>query len=496
MNWLKRLIAKPAPIVVEPRKGGISAMALDKAQRKVSVTQVFEPYMPPPGVIPEAERESALAMDSTPYDYVNQAYVSNYFPGYQYLAMLSQMPEYRKFAEVPAKDMTRKWIKLRSQDDGDKSERIAQISAEMDRLKVRDLFRKAAELDGFFGRSQIFIDVDKPKGGSSRDDPAELAYPLFIAPAKIQKGALKGLQIVEPIWTYPSAYQARDPLAPNYYRPDAWYVMGKTVHHSRMLTFVSRPVPDILKPVYNFGGLSMSQMAQPYVQNWLRTRDSVSDLVHSFSISGIKTNMSGVLTGADDAQFFARGQLFNTVRDNRGIMMLDKDTEEFFQFNTPLSGLNELQAQSQEHMSSVSNIPLVKLLGITPSGLNASAEGEIQVYYDTLHALQEAIFSEPLSKIIQLIQLSLFGEVDDDIVFEWESLYGMDEVEKATVRKTDADRDAVLIGAGVVSPDEARARVASDPESGYDAIEGDLEDDDELNERQDTEQVQNKVREE
>lgn len=495
MKWLDRLRAKP--IQLPPvQKSGINAMALDKAARKDSVAQSFGPYVPPSGVIPPNERAAALAQDATPYDYVNQAYVSNYFPGYQYLAMLAQLPEYRKFSEVPAKDMTRKWIQLRSQGEGDKSEKIAKISTEMDRMKVRRLFRRAAELDGMFGRAQIFVDVDKPNGGSSRDDPVELNSPLIIDKAKIKKGALKALRIVEPVWTYPSAYNANDPLAPNYYAPLAWYVMGKTVHHSRMLTIVSRPVPDLLKPTYNFGGLSMSQMAQPYVMNWLRTRDSVSDLVHSFSTSGLKTNLAGVLTGADDAQFFARAQLFNQMRDNRGVMMLDKDTEEFFQFNTPLSGLDSLQSQAQEQMSAVSNIPLVKLLGVTPSGLNASSEGEIQVYYDTLHALQEAIFTDPLTKIINIIQLHLFGEIDPDIVFEWESLYGMDEVEKSTVRKTDADRDAVLIGAGVISPDEARQRLTSDPESGYDSLEGDVEDDEpDLMERHDTEQVTNKVRE-
>jgi phage-related protein (TIGR01555 family) len=159
-------------------------------------------------------------------------------------------------------------------------------------------------------------------------------------------------------------------------------------------------------------------------------------------------------------------------------MLIDKDHEDFFQFNTPLSGVDALQAQSQEQMSSVSNIPLVKLLGTQPAGLNATSEGEIQVYYDYLAAMQETLFRAPLEKIIDIIQLDLFGEIDPDIVFEFESLYGMTDVEKATVRKSDADRDAVLVSIGAVSPDEVRQRVASDPESGYDMLEGELEDDD------------------
>ena len=501
--WFKRMIdgfinpqvPQPEP---EPVKSlTIKATALEKSLRKASVVQAIEPYEPPTGVIPAGERAAALAMDATPYDYVNQAYVNNYFPGYQYLAMLAQLPEYRKFGEVPAKDMMRKWIKLRAKDKQDKTDRISKILDAMTRYDVRGAFQKAVELDALFGRAQIFIDVDKPGGSRAADDPNELKLPLIVDPAKIRKGALKAFRVIEPVWTYPSAYNATDPLAPNYYRPMAWYVMGKTVHTSRLLSIVSRPVPDLLKAAYNFGGLSMSQMAQPYVQNWIRTRDSVSDLVHSFSVSGVKTNMEGVLSGADDAQFFNRAQLFNNLRDNRGLMLLDKDSEEFFQFNTPLSGLGELQEQAQEQLATISSIPLVKLLGSSPQGLNASSEGEIKVYYDSLHAYQEAVIRPPLQIALDVIQLSEFGDIDRDIVFEFESLDELSDSEQATVRKSDADTAAVYVGAGVVSPDEVRAKLAADPASGYDSLEEDSEDDDdELELRQNSMVETAKVREE
>jgi hypothetical protein len=53
--------------------------------------------------------------------------------------------------------------------------------------------------------------------------------------------------------------------------------MGTEVHASRMPAFVGHPVPDMLKPAYSFGGLSLSQMAKPYVDIWLQTRESVGD---------------------------------------------------------------------------------------------------------------------------------------------------------------------------------------------------------------------------
>jgi phage-related protein (TIGR01555 family) len=471
---------KAAPVAEQPKtkRSGISAITLAKSAHDEAPRKEIERYVPPVGVIPVADRSSALAMDNTPYDYVNQVYVNNHFEGYQSLAVKALLPEYRKMTEVPAEEMTRKWIVIQST-GGDKTDKIKTIEDELKRHKVKTLFRKAAELDGFYGRGQIYIDIKTPGGTVASEDPAELQTALLINPAKIKQGSLRGFTLIEPVWTYPSDYNSTDPLAPDYYRPNAWYVMGKTVHHTRLLTFVSREVPDLLKASYNFGGLSMTQMAESYVNNWLRTRDSVSDLVHSYSTSGIKTNMSSVLTGLDDAEFLARAQLFNNMRDNRGLMLLDNDTEEFFQFNTPLSGIHELQAQAQEHMASVSSIPLVKLLGITPSGLNASASDEIQVFYDSIHSRQENLFRDPLTKVINLIQLDQFGEIDHEITFQFESLEDMDDMQKAQIRKTDADTDAVLVSIGAIAPDESRARVASDPDSGYDGLTGEADIDDE-----------------
>ena len=120
----------------------------------------------------------------------------------------------------------------------------------------------------------------------------------------------------------------------------------------------------------------MTQLAKPYVNNWLRARQDVSDVLHRFSVSGILTNLTESLN-ADGDQLFKRLAIFDRCRDNNGVMALDKDTEEFFNISVPLSGIDALQAQAQEHMCSVTRIPVVKLLGIQPSGLNASSEGEL-----------------------------------------------------------------------------------------------------------------------
>ncbi len=450
------------------KKKKLSGQAMRRSARMLPESQVVQPAfgLSPPELPAGVRPPNGMAMDHSPLgNFGADFFFGTGFIGYPKLSELAQISEYRSVTETTANEMTRQWITIKSVGEHDNSEAIKAIEECYERLNVRDVFRKAIETDGFFGRGQIIVQI---KG----HDDGKLANPLLLTDKTIAKGCLQALVNIEPMWTTPAVYNATDPTAPDFYKPKSWYVMGREIHASRMFTLVSRPVPDMLKPAYNFGGVSMSQLMMPYVDRWLRTVDSVSDLLHSFSLSGIKTDMSSVLSdGCDDGNMQLRAEMYNRLRDNRGLMLLDKEMEEFFQFNTPLSGLDTLLAQSQEQMAAPSHTPLVKLLGITPSGLNASTEGEIAVYYDYIRAMQENLLRDPLDKLLKLVQLHLYGKVDDDITFDFVPLQQMGETELAAIRKSDTDRDVAYIQAGVVSAEEVRARLAAEPDSGYNGID-------------------------
>lgn len=456
------------------RKGmSIGAMALMAASVKLQdfVPREFKAPDIFPGVVPRGRKgDDYVALDSQEmapfYAYANG---SNFcglgFPGYAYLAQLAQITEYRNPFETISQEMTRRWIKFTTQGDGDKADKIRELTDAFEFYKVRDNFKKMAEQDGSFGRAQLFVKI---KG---QEDDKKRQLPLLTDPRTIPRDSLLGFKPIEAIWTTPSAYNSQDPTRDDFMRPQSWYVLGKKTHQSRLLTFISREVPDLLKPSYNFGGLAMSQLMEPYVNQWLRTRNSVSNLLHSFSISVLKTDLQATLAG-DDAgeQLFKRAQLFNLTRDNRGLMMLDKDAEDMVQINTPLSGLADLQSQAQEHMSAPCHIPLVKLLGISPEGLNANSDGEITVFYDFVSAMQEALFKDHLITVLNITQLSVFGSIDEDISFEFEPLRDPTPKELSEIRKADTERATAYITSGVITPEEERARLAADPFSGYNNI--------------------------
>lgn len=422
-----------------------------------------------PGVVPAGKKAPVqVAMDAASPIYSPNANVGNVgFPGFQYLATLATRSEFRQMSSALATEMTREWLRftcVSDDDNGAAQEKIKVIEEEFERFKVRDVIHAAVTHDAMFGRAQIFFDV---RG-------ADRSTPMILDPRTVPPGSFNGVRSVEAVWTTPSAYNALDPIAPDFYRPSHWWMLGQDVHASRLHTITTRPLPDILKPAFNFAGMSLYQLAEPYIDNWLRTRQSVSDLLFNFSITALKTDMSqALMAGMDDNQMdiIARAQLFTANRSNQGLMLLDNEKEEIVQINTPLSGLHELQAQAQEHMCATSRMPATVLTGIQPSGLNASSDGEMRAWYDWIRAQQQAYWSDPIRTILWLVQLSKFGEIDHSISFEWNPLYQMTEKERSEIENNQATRDSAYLDRGVLSAEEVRRALAGNPLNTYNGID-------------------------
>jgi uncharacterized protein len=507
-----RLLATMIPQIIEASQASAKRVSRD------TVRNPFAIAMHPPRAMPR-DKALHMAMDES-LNWAAQAWANGgpvdafslegmLFPGFAYLAELAQRPEYRIISETIADDATRKWIKFevtgdekemkrrRDEDAADpdgagerseariaavgKTDKVKALKDELERLELRDKCYSLVRDDGFFGRGHLYLDFGVAIGDGMTTGAAadELKTPVGdgrdeISKSKVAKGMLRDVRVIEAVWAYPTTYNAANPLSPDFYRPKVWYVMGQEIDRSRLLSFVGRPVPDILKPAYSFGGLSLSQLAEPYVNIWLRTRGSIADLIHSFSVMVLMTDLQTILQPGNASSLLARAALFNTLRDNQGLMILNKEKEEMKNITTPLSGLDDLQAQAQEHMTFPSRIPMVKFTGIQPKGLNASSEGEIRVYYDTIAGGPQNRFLRPnLTRVINFVQLHLWGEIDPEITYEFEPLWEMSQKEKSEKEKADADRDEKYVNMGALDPAEVRKRIVDDPDLPYTDIDPD-----------------------
>ena len=444
---------------------GLNAFRTNLPRPKFDV----RPYVPPfKDVV--CKEECVTAMDDMLAPFYGQKgavpmFQNGGFPGFPYLTELTQISEFRDISDTSANEMTRKWIKLHSDGKHNRDDVISGLEADMRRFHIKEWCNWAAKFDGYMGRAQLFPDFG--------DKDEELALPLLITPQKIKKNSLKGFKGIEPITTYPADYNADDPLSPTYYVPEAWWVYSKKVHASRLLTIIGRPVPDLLKPVYNFSGMSLSQLAQPYVDYFLTARDSVGRLMKNFSTSVFKTDMEGILQGQNYELFKKRLLYFTAVQNNQGVFMMDKDTEEFGKVDTPLGGLKELLAQAQEHMATVAKTPLSVMFGLSPSGLTTTAESDITIFNNHTNNQQELLLREVIEAILKILMCNRYGRIYDDISFDFVDLVSMTEKERSQIRTANGATDVAYITAGVVSNTEVRQKVAGDPDSGYDMLDVD-----------------------
>jgi phage-related protein (TIGR01555 family) len=436
--------------------------------------------------------ESGLGLGGTP------------FPGYPFLASLTQNGMVSACVDTVAAEMTRAWIKLvagaiaigpsyhngdqasgsatdpsasdssagngpglspgRDLDGNGQDDRLDALGDDLKKFKLQSVFHQAATLAGYYGGCLIFIDT----GASG----ADLKLPLNMTEksGELKPGALKGFTAVEPISVFPGQYNTLDPLSRHYFRPATWWIQSQEVHASRLIQIVSNLPPVILRPSYNFFGIPLAQILYDYVLHFQECRVAAQRLLTKFSLTVLQTDMSAVLAGGRPDNLENRVAYFVRNRSNDGCLVIDKDAENILNLTTPLSGVSDIVKQSLELIACIAKVPAVKLLGLSPSGFNATGESDLRNYYDHVASQQEKILRPGLETALKVLQLNRLGKICPDIDFTFAPLSRDDEQVQANIRKTRADTDAVYIQAGVVTAAEARGKLTQDPDSGFDNL--------------------------
>lgn len=389
------------------------------------------------------------------------------FLGYAFLSTLQQNGLIRACVETTADDMARNWIKFvkSGEDDPDASEKLKKIEKAFKDLCIQDTFRLAASTAGYQGGAMLYIDTGA--------DPMQRMDVLTIDKASAEFGQGRSLRItlIDPINVFPGPYNSSDPLRPDFYVPEYWYVLGKQVHSSRLIPMVFNRPPMLLLPSYNFLGIPNAQILYDYVLHFQRNRVSASDLLDKFSTTVLKTDMGSILyqKGGTD-QLDARMSLAIKHKSNNSIFAIDQQTEDIVKLETPLGGVTDIVRQSLELLAAIDRKPATKLLGLSPAGFNATGENENRNYDDFIDSQCEKLYRTPLEIILKCVQLWLFGEIDPEITFEFVAISEEDSASIATTNNMTIDGILKLITAGAISAEEARTYLKAHPELGFEFI--------------------------
>lgn len=393
----------------------------------------------------------------------------NSFLGYGALQQISQNGMIRACVQTIADDVTRKWIQVIGSDEN--TELVEQLQdLDQNIYHLRDLFNSAQALSGYMGGAYIFIDTGA--------DGSDLELPLIIDDNSAEIVGNRDLRftVVDPSNVSPGMYNCSNPLRRDYMKPRSFSIMGRAVHASRLIAVYDNEVPALLKPAYNFLGIPQAQILWDYVLHFQECRVYSSDLLKKFTLLVFKTDMDTVLSTAGGIKNFdLRVRALERYRDNNSVFCCDFDDEDVTNVQVALGGTTDIVRQALEMIAAVNRTPAVKLLGISPSGFNATGQSDITNYYDHISSKQELLRDQVL-KCIKIMQLANFGKIDPQVNFIFNALDDDSANVRMTKAKTFIDALAVLQDRNVISASEVREAVRNDPNCGLEFLSGDLPD--------------------
>lgn len=316
-----------------------------------------------------------------------------------------------------------------------------QLEKKIKELDLISILGEAVRTALTFGGALIFIDVNAE----------DLSAPLYDKAKILSQNTIKGLRVIPPYLCGASEVETANPLNADFMKPKKWYVSGNAgvIDTSRVIPLTIFESPTLIKPLFNFFGISLTQFMKNYVASADIARQSLSDMLLRFRSEIIKSDLIKI----NPSEAIARAKAINKQKNNQALMLLTKD-EEYIQSITPLSGLDKLIAQLQENVAVSARMPSVKLLGLTPSGFNATGDFDLASYYDEIMSLQNSKIKPIIEKILDLLVKSL-GWENVLVSYEFNTLEKSSDLDKAQAKNLEMDFISKAIQNGILTSEQA-----------------------------------------
>jgi phage-related protein (TIGR01555 family) len=379
-----------------------------------------------------------------------------------------------RICDLPAEDMMREGFDVRIPDNEEGAE---EIGAYLDGLGAEAALEQALKYRRVYGGAAILI--------GANDGVSDLSLPLNEAGIR----SIDYLNVFDPFEARITEYQ-ENPAKKDFGRPTMYqlnpHVMGaglvplQKIHASRILQFQGplanrrqlRSAPNGINQGWGDSVLvRVAKEIRDYDQAWGGVSHLMTDLAQAvYMIAGL----ANALLADKDKTIKKRMQIINMSRSMLGAVLLDKDGESFERKGTPMSGVAEVLREKMNRLAAAAGIPTVVLFGISPGGMNATGESDMQVWYDKVRAAQRRHLKPQTEDLIRLVMLAKDGPTSgvepDNYSIQFRPLWQMSDTEKAEVRNKNAQTDQLYLNMGVASTsDIAESRFGGD-EYGMDLL--------------------------
>ncbi len=329
-----------------------------------------------------------------------------------------------------SEDMTREGVELKCGASPDEIDDFEE--AQIDALAVWPELCDTAKWARLYGGSLGFIMID----GQNVETPFDVET--------VGKDQFRGVFPLDRWSVFPTLQdlvteQGPDLGNPKYYevRPD--YGTGlpyMKIHYSRVIRLEGVRLPYWQRISENLWGQSVIERlfdrliafdsatqgaAQLVYKAHLRTY-AVKDLRKIIALGG--PALDGLTKQID---------MIRKYQSTEGITLMDAD-DKFEVHPYSFEGLDDVLLQFGQQLSGASQIPLVRLFGQSPAGLNSTGESDLRTYYDGVKRQQRALYGRGIKTVYHCGWRSQYGEdPPDGWKVVWKPLWQMDDVQRADV---------------------------------------------------------------
>jgi len=196
---------------------------------------------------------------------------------------------------------------------------------------------------------------------------------------------------------------------------------GLTIHHSRVIRFIGRKLPYIDKIAEQYWGASELEHIFDEIKKRDNTSWNMAMLVFLANIKVMKVDgMEEMATMDSQAleELYSTYAMSNQFLSSQGMLVMGKE-DSFETHNFSFSGVSEVYEMIMMDVSGASEIPVTKLFGRSPSGMNATGEGDMENYYDFITAQQDEYLKPIIDKLLPIMSMSVLGAIPDDLTYEF-----------------------------------------------------------------------------
>src|SRR5665213_724903 len=226
------------------------------------------------------------------------------------------------------------------------------------------------------------------------------------------------------------------------------------VHHSRCLRNIGLQLPFWQAITEMMWGESVLERMWDRLIEFDTATSSAGGLIFRAQLRTVGIDgLREILAAGGEAQeaLVAQFEYMRQFQDNEGITLLDKN-DVFASTAYSFAGLSDMLIQFGQQVSGSAEIPLVRLFGQSPAGMNATGDSDIRLYYDGILAKQEADMRNFIEKALKVAWRSFTGQdAPGDLEFQFVPLWQMSAIDKANIAKLNTDTIIEAHDAGAIS---------------------------------------------